>query len=117
MAFQWAPRSNRFPEQFAEGLKPWRPQKLYYRSSDFTLSERQPVALPPVSAHIEIGPERMERKVEAFKMHTSQAPLFKRFEGNTRRHGTVERFHLAACVKPQEVKIEDDLFAGVEDEG
>jgi hypothetical protein len=70
-----------------------------------------------VSARIEIGHERMERKIEAFKMHHSQSPLFKLFEGNARRHGTVERFHLAASVKPQEAQIEDDLFAGVEDEG
>jgi LmbE family N-acetylglucosaminyl deacetylase len=117
MAFQWAPRSNRFPEHFEEALKPWRPQKLYYRTSDFTLPERQPIALSPVSARIEIGHERMERKIEAFKMHHSQSPLFKLFEGNARRHGTVERFHLAASVKPQEAQIEDDLFAGVEDEG
>ena len=117
MAFQWAPRSNRFPEQFEESLKPWRPQKLYYRTADFTLPERQPIALSPVSARIEIGQERMERKIEAFKMHKSQSPLFPLFEGNARRHGPVERFHLAASVKPQEAKIEDDLFAGVEDEG
>ncbi len=116
MAFQWAPRVNRFPEQIEEGLKPWRPQKLYYRSADFTIPERPPVALAPVSARIEIGPERMERKIEAFKMHTSQAPLFPLFEGNTRRHGTAERFHLAAAVKLQEVHMEDDLFADVEDE-
>jgi LmbE family N-acetylglucosaminyl deacetylase len=116
MAFQWAPRSNRFPKQFEDDLKPWRPQKLYYRSSDFTLPERQPIALSPVSARIEIGQERMERKIEAFKMHKSQAPLFNLFEGNARRHGTVERFHLAASVKPQEAQIEDDLFAGIEDE-
>jgi LmbE family N-acetylglucosaminyl deacetylase len=117
MAFQWAPRSNRFPEQFEEGLKPWRPQKLYYRTADFTLPERQPIALSPVSARIEIGQERMERKIEVFKMHKSQSPLFNLFEGNARRHGPVERFHLAASAKPLEAKIEDDLFAGVEDEG
>jgi len=116
MAFQWAPRSNRFVEQFNEGLKPWRPQKLYYRSADFTIPERQPIALPPVSTRIQIGEQRMERKIEAFKMHTSQAPLFPLFEGNARRHGTDERFHLAASIKPQEVHIEKDLFEGVEDE-
>src|ERR1035437_984589 len=117
MAFQWAPRTNRFPEQFEEGLQSWRPQKLYYRTSEFTIPERQPVALSPVSARIEIGLERMERKIEAFKMHKSQAPLFNLFEGNARRHGTVERFHLAASVKPQDAQFENDLFAGVEDEG
>jgi LmbE family N-acetylglucosaminyl deacetylase len=117
MAFQWAARPTRYPEQLQDGMKPWRAQKLYYRSSDFMLPERPPIALSPVSARIEIGVERMERKIEAFKMHTSQGPLFSLFEGNARRHGTVERFHLAASVKPQEVRFEDDLFAGVEDEG
>lgn len=114
IAFQWAARSNRYTEQFQDGLAPWRPRRLYYRSSDFTLPDRQPVALSPVTTRIEIGQERLERKIEAFKMHTTQAPLFQLFETNTRRHGPVERFHLAASTEPQQARIEDDLFLGLD---
>lgn len=116
LAFQWAGRSNRYPDQFQDGLKPWRPQKLYYRTADFTLPDRQPVALAPATALIEIGQARMERKIEAFKLHETQSPLFALFEINTRRHGPIERFHLAASIVPQEGHIEHDLFAGIKDE-
>ena len=115
-AFQWAARSDRFTDP-PDGRQPWSPQKLYYRTSEFTLPDRPPVALPPITARIEIGPDLLERKIEAFKMHTTQSPLFGLFERNARRQGQVERFHLAACRKPQEIRLENDLFLGVEDEG
>jgi len=114
-AFQWAGRSNRFAEQFQNESKPWRPRKLYYVTSQFILPERQPVALPPVTAFIDIGQDGMERKIEAFKMHKTQSPLHPIFETNARRHGATERFHLVASTDIREVKIEHDLFAGIED--
>ncbi|MGA2990471.1 MAG: PIG-L family deacetylase [Candidatus Korobacteraceae bacterium] len=115
-AFQWAARSDRFTEP-PDGREPWAPQKLYYRTSEFTLPDRQPVALPPITARIQIGPDLLERKIEAFKMHTTQSPLFPLFERNARRQGAVERFHLAASRKPQDIQLENDLFLGVEDAG
>jgi LmbE family N-acetylglucosaminyl deacetylase len=115
-AFQWAARSDRFTEP-PDGREPWAPQKLYYRTSEFTIPDRQPIALPPVTARIDIGPDLLERKIEAFKMHTTQSPLFPLFERNARRQGQVERFHLAAARKPQQIQLEDDLFLGVDDAG
>ena len=117
MAFEWAGRPDRFPEQIAQGQEPYRAQKLYYQTADFLLPDRQPIAPPTVTARIEIGKERFERKVEAFRQHTTQAPLFERVRKNLgHRTGTVEMFHLVAARDPREAKFETDLFDGVVDD-
>jgi len=116
MAFHWAGRSNRFAEQLHNGLAPHRTQKLYYSTALFTLPDRQPVSLAPVSAIIEIGAEFLEAKINAFKQHTSQAPLFPRFEGMVRKRGTREFFHLAATTSPSEMRTETDLLEGVKED-
>ena len=41
LAYHWAGRTNRFPEQLNNGLRPHRIQKLYYGTAGFTLPERQ----------------------------------------------------------------------------
>ena len=111
LAFEWAGRSDRYPEQLEAELTPHRTQKLYYHASDFALPDRQPIAQPTVTARIEIGKERFEKKVEAFRQHTTQAPLFERVRKNLGQAlGTVEMFHLAATRDPREVKMEKDLF-------
>lgn len=115
LAYHWAGRSNRFPEQLHDGLKPHRAQKLYYGTALFTLPDRQPVSLSPVTAVIDIG-DLLETKITAFKAHKSQAPLFPLFERAARQRGTQETFHLAATVVPQHVRREADLFEGVSEE-
>ena len=40
-------RDNRFPDQLSGSITPWRIQKLYYATNDFTLPGRQPVTLAP----------------------------------------------------------------------
>lgn len=114
-AYQWAGRSNRFPEHLQQGLAPHRAQKLYYATALFTLPDRQPVSLAPVTAIVDIG-QYLETKIQAFKQHTSQAPLFPIFERAVRQRGTLETFHLAATTTPQEIERETDLFAGVGEE-
>ncbi|SRR5579875_1372903 len=117
MAFEWAGRPDRYPEHLDNGLTPHRVQKLYHHSADFLLPDRQPIAPPTVTARIEIGQERFEKKVEAFQQHTTQAPLFERVRKNLgRRIGTVEMYHLAATRDPRELKFETDLFADVSEE-
>ena len=101
LAFHWAGRSNRFAEQLTNGLSPHRVQKLYYGTALFTLPDRQPVSLAPVTATIEIGPEFLETKIKAFKQHTTQSPLFQLFESMVRKRGTKEFFHLAATTAPR----------------
>jgi LmbE family N-acetylglucosaminyl deacetylase len=114
LAFEWAGRPDRFPEQLEQGLQPHRAQKLYYQTADFLLPDRQPIAPPTVTARIEIGKERFEKKVEAFQLHKTQAPLFERVRKNLgRRLGTVEMFHLVAKRDPSQSKFESDLLDGV----
>jgi LmbE family N-acetylglucosaminyl deacetylase len=115
LAYQWAARSNRYPDHFKDGLTPHRVQKLYYGTVNFTLPDRQPIALSPITATIEIG-EHLEAKIAAFKAHATQSPLFSMFERTVRQRGTKEMFHLAASTTPGPIIQETDLFAGVKDE-
>jgi LmbE family N-acetylglucosaminyl deacetylase len=112
LAYQWAGRSNRFQDQFKDGLHAHRTQKLYYGSADFTLREREPVSLAPISAEVDVG-AYLETRAAAFRAHVTQGPLFEVFEKNVRQQGTKEFFHLAARAKPGPVEHETDLFAGV----
>jgi LmbE family N-acetylglucosaminyl deacetylase len=112
LAFHWAGRSNRFPDQLSGSVTPHRVQKLYHTTADFTLPGRQPVTLPPITTAIEIG-GYLETKVEAFRAHTTQQPLWSMFEEHTRKRGGRELFHLAAAVKAGPVVQETDLFADV----
>jgi LmbE family N-acetylglucosaminyl deacetylase len=112
LAFHWAGRTNRFPDQIGGEIRAHGTQKLYHSTTNFTLPDRQPVALPPATAVIEIG-EYLETKIAAFKAHTSQAPLWTLFESHVRLRGRQEVFHLAARVTPGLIEQETDLFAGV----
>jgi LmbE family N-acetylglucosaminyl deacetylase len=114
MAFHWAARSNRFPEQLESGgLGVHQAQKLYFGTTLFTLPNRPPVSLPPSTAIIELSSDELNTKIAAFKCHTSQAPLFSFFEETIRKRGRLELFHLAAASTPRKVEVEKDLFAGV----
>ncbi len=111
MAFHWAGRTDRYPDQLHDGLAAHQAQKLYYATASFTLPDRQPVCLPPASAVIDIS-GFVDLKISAFRAHTTQAPLFARFE-NAMRQRTEELFHLAATTHPARMEFETDLFAGV----
>jgi LmbE family N-acetylglucosaminyl deacetylase len=115
LAFHWAGRNNRFPDQLKDGITPHRAQKLYYFTASFALPDRQPITLSPATAIIEIG-DYLETKIAAFKAHTTQAPLWPLFETTVRQRGPQELFHLAASVNPGLIRQETDLFAGVNDE-
>ena len=112
LAFHWAGRDNRYPDQITDGLKSHRVQKLYYATADFAIPGRQPITMPPATAVIDIR-DQLETKIAAFKTHTSQSPLWPMFEQNIRGRGGVEMFHLAASVKYAVTDAETDLFHGV----
>jgi LmbE family N-acetylglucosaminyl deacetylase len=112
MAFHWAARKDLYPEQLKDGLAPHRAQKLYYSTASFIVPERPPASPPPVTATIDISPF-LEKKIEAFKQHTSQAPLFPLFEKAMRKFGSKELFHLTAANQPMIQKQETDLFENV----
>jgi LmbE family N-acetylglucosaminyl deacetylase len=113
MAFHWAARTNRFPDQLQSGLTPHRAQKLYFGTTLFELKGRQPVSLPPASVILQLTQEELDTKIAAFKCHTSQAPLFPVFEETVRRRGNAELFHLVGSSTPRKVEMETDLFVGV----
>ncbi|MGA8489405.1 MAG: PIG-L family deacetylase [Terriglobales bacterium] len=112
LAFHWAGRTNRYPDQLTGEITPHRAQKLYYSTANFALPDRQPITLPPVTAIIEIG-DYLETKIAAFKAHTSQAPLWPMFESHVRQRGRQEMFHLVARVTYGLIEQETDLFAGI----
>jgi len=116
MAFQWARRADRYPEQIEAGLRPHRAQKLYHLATRFTKADFPTIAPPTVTAQLEVGEERFQKKIEAFMQHTTQAPLFDRFKKNIRNREPVEVFHLVGTAEPREAKPENDLFEGVVDD-
>ena len=112
LAFHWAGRNNRYPDQLTNGILPHRAQKLYYSTANFKLPDRQPVSLSPATAIVEIG-DYLETKITAFKAHSTQAPLWPRFESHVRQRGTQEMFHLAAATKMGPMRMETDLLSDV----
>ncbi len=113
MAFQWARRADRYPEQIEQGLEPHRAQKLYHLAADYLLREAPPIAPPTVTVRIHVGEERFRQKDEAFRLHKTQAPLFERVKENVGRRGAFEMYHLLGTREPREGKFETDLFEGV----
>lgn len=112
LAFHWAGRDNRYPDQLTGGLTVHRAQKLYYATADFALPGRQPVTMPPTTTVIDIA-RHLETKIAAFKAHITQSPLAAIFEPAVRQRGAVERFHLAASTNYGPVVQETDLFKGM----
>ncbi len=112
VAFQWAGRSDRYPEFGA----PYASQKLYYLTSGYKLADRQAIAPPVITASIDIGADLFEKKNQAFRQHKTQQPLFERVRKNLDRPPLVEVYHLACTREPHREKFETDLLEGVEDE-
>jgi LmbE family N-acetylglucosaminyl deacetylase len=115
-AFQWAGRPDRYAEQLEKGLEPHRAQKLYCTTADFLLPDRMPISPPTVTARIEVGKDRFEKKIQAFMLHKTQSPLFDRVRKNLGKMPTPEMFHLVGTREPRDAKFETDLFEGVVDE-
>ena len=110
VAFQWSGRSDRFPELGA----PYAPQKLYYLTSEYKLRDRQAIAPPVITASIDIGRERFEKKIQAFMRHKTQEPLFGLLRKNLDRPPYVELYHLACTREARQQKFETDLLEGLE---
>jgi LmbE family N-acetylglucosaminyl deacetylase len=111
-AFHWAGRTQLFPEAGT----PYAPQKLYYSStpwvSVFNSNEGANAARVPWSLILELG-EWKERKIEAFKMHTTQHGVIERVRDFIDKHMNDERYLLAATRDPRPLVEDDALFAGI----
>jgi LmbE family N-acetylglucosaminyl deacetylase len=114
LACHWAGRNNRFPDQLNDSIAPHQVQKLYYATADSAFAGRQPITLPPITAIIEIG-DYQKAKLDAFRAHASQQPLWSMFEEFSRKRGPREMFHLVASARGGPLVQESDLFAGVEE--
>lgn len=111
-AFHWAGREQFFPEAGT----PYAPQKLYYSStpwvSVFNSNEGAEAARVPYSITLELD-QWKERKIEAFKLHTTQHGVLERVRTFMDRHMNEERYLLAAARNPRLLAEDDTLFAGV----
>ena len=111
-AFHWAGRQQFFPEAGT----PYAPQKLYYSSTSwvsvYNSNEGANAAVTPHSLILELG-EWKERKIEAFKMHTTQHGVLERVRDFIDKHMNDERYLLVAARNPRPLTEDEALFAGV----
>ena len=117
LAFHWAGRNNRFPDQLERLGRVRTASRSYITlllTSFFPGDSRS--RWPPITTVIEVG-DYLETKIEAFRAHASQQPLWSLFEEYARRRGRREIFHLVAVINVEETSgLETDLFAGVSEE-
>uniref|UniRef100_A0A372IJQ6 PIG-L family deacetylase n=2 Tax=Paracidobacterium acidisoli TaxID=2303751 RepID=A0A372IJQ6_9BACT len=116
-AFHWAGRPEFFPEQLAEGLETYAPQKLYYSSTPFISVRGRPElsgsSTMPYSLTLELNPELSARKLEAFRQHSSQSGVLERVGEHVRNAMARERFLLVATRGIVPVSEDRALFAGI----
>ncbi|MBV8675179.1 MAG: PIG-L family deacetylase [Acidobacteriaceae bacterium] len=115
-AFHWAGRREFFPEQLDRGLQPYAPQKLYYSHTPWVMVRNRPElsASPtvPYSLTLELG-ELAQRKIEAFRKHSTQVAILDRVGEVLKKHLAVERYLLAASPAQIGVAADTTLFEGV----
>jgi LmbE family N-acetylglucosaminyl deacetylase len=111
-AFHWAARG----QLFSEAGTAYAPQKLYYAStpwiSVYNSNEGGDAARVPYSLILELGRWK-ERKIEAFKMHTTQHGVLERVRDFIDKHMNDERYLLAATRNPRPLAEDEALFANV----
>lgn len=108
-AFHWSGRANRYPDL----AQPFQPKRLFTLTSNFFMPDRQSPFLSPWTVVLDISSVR-ERKAEAFRQHTSQAPLMERTKALFDEYGAEEYYTLLATHTPQPARITTDLFEGLQ---
>lgn len=107
-AFHWSGQPKRYPD-----LGPvYQPQRLFYLSTNFFLPDRLPPRPMPWTVTLDIQSVQA-RKAEAFRQHTSQAPLMERTKEFFEKYGHEEFYTLAATTEPQPAQFSTDLFEGL----
>lgn len=104
-AFHWAGQARFASEPEAP---PHQAQRLFYSTVTQQPPGFPPVVLPTPQVDMDVN-AYLERKIAAFRCHTTQAPLFARVEVFLRLAGGRELFHLAAGVPLPPAAT--DLFA------
>ena len=117
-AFHWSGRSNFAQEQLERGLKLWTPQKLYYSSTNFTVSKftAEAAIAPrvPASLKLQLGPLQAIKR-QALEAHNTQ-DVMSRAADVYETYGHEERFLLASARDPERFLNETDLFEGITEE-
>jgi LmbE family N-acetylglucosaminyl deacetylase len=118
-AFYWAGRDKFAPEQFAGGLVPYRPQKLYYGAAPFlawaNAEEAREIAMMPYSLDLDVEALKA-KKLEAFMQHTTQAELLAKVKVVFEETGGRERYLLAGTRDWRFPPGESDMFGGIEED-
>lgn len=109
-AFHWSGNPKRFPE----AGEPWRPERLFYLTTNFFLPDRLSPLVAPWNCVLDIR-SVAGRKRKAFEQHTSQAPLMETARRVFEEHGAEERYTLAYTEEPQPAGPLADLFTGIRD--
>src|ERR1700733_1548438 len=118
-AFHWAGRSNFAAEQIAQGMLPYRSQKLYYGAAPFLAhadaEEGRRIALMPASLVLELSGDLKAKKLEAFMQHTTQAEMFAKVKAAFDETAGEESYLLAAAPGLRSTPLEPDMFSGIEE--
>lgn len=117
-AFHWAGRANFAQEQLADGLLPFRAQKLYYAAAPFLANpdpeEARKITLMPASLVLTLG-DLKARKLKAFMQHKTQAEMLAKVKVVFEETGDEEKYLLAATRGLPSSPLETDMFAGIEE--
>jgi LmbE family N-acetylglucosaminyl deacetylase len=115
-AFHWAGRSAMFPEQLKEGLKPYWPQKLYYSATPFLVGRDEEAkantCITPRSLTLELG-EFTEKRLEAFRKHSTQAVLLDQHRDAWAGTEGAERYLLVATRRLEQANLDLAMFQGI----
>jgi len=107
-AFHWSGRERRYPEL----AQVFQPRRLFYLSTNFFMEDRQAPLPAPWTLQLDVRGV-LERKLEAFREHTSQAPLVEQTKEMFARHGASEFYTLAAGAEAGAARLETGMFAGL----
>ncbi len=107
-AFHWSGRPKRFPDAGPV----FQPQRLFYQTTNHFLPGRQAPLPMPWTLTLDIR-SVMDKKLEAFRQHTTQAPLLSQVEPVFRAQGQTEHYTLAATRDPQAARQSTDMFEGI----
>ena len=107
-AFHWSASAKRFPD--AGPI--FTPKRLFHVSTNYFLPERPAPLPPPYNVILDIR-SVFDTKLEAFRQHTSQAPLMEKTKAIFAQHGHDEYYALAAAIDPQPAPHLTSLFEGL----
>jgi len=115
-AFHWASRGELFPDAGPVHAA----QKLYWVSTPFVSVRDRPeltrtAATVPWTLTLELNDNLANRKLEAFKKHSSQQGVLQRISDQVRNVMKTERYLLVAKRGIGRVEGDADLWDGVED--